>query len=186
MRIRLFLFASVVLCSCGPETPDVVPNDGKGKLRMVPSIAPTFNADTAYAFIEKQVAFGPRVPLTIPHEKCAAWLQEQLRRYGAEVKLHSGTVVGYDGKTFQLKNIIASYQPQLKKRILLCAHWDTRPMADRDTKDKEKPIDGANDGGRGVGVLLEIARLLQSKPLKGPPRTHVGGHRTAARGTPGS
>ena len=164
MRILAFLIIVLLFSSCGPETrPDLRDKDTTVK---VPSRAPAFNADSAYGFVEKQVAFGPRVPLTIPHDKCAAWLQEQLKKYCPDVALLSGTVVGYDGKTIRLKNIIASFEPKLKKRILLCAHWDTRPIADRDTKDKEKPIDGANDGGSGVGVLLEIARLLKEKPLK--------------------
>lgn len=156
--ILLFLFTA-----CGPDT-DQQADPDKGKPDPYRSVAPVFNADSAYFFIQKQVDFGPRVPLTLPHEKCAAWLQEQLKKYGAQVKLHTGTVTAYNGKNIQLKNIVASYFPEKKKRILLAAHWDTRPMADRDTAHKEKPIDGANDGGSGVGVLLEIARSLQKNP----------------------
>ncbi|MBK7853867.1 MAG: M28 family peptidase [Bacteroidetes bacterium] len=63
------------------------------------------------------------------------------------------------------KNIIAEYKPEKTKRILLCAHWDTRPWADRDSIDKYKPFDGANDGASGVAVLLEIARAIQTAPL---------------------
>ena len=118
MRILAFLIIVLLFSSCGPETrPDLRDKDTTVK---VPSRAPAFNADSAYGFVEKQVAFGPRVPLTIPHDKCAAWLQEQLKKYCPDVALLSGTVVGYDGKTIRLKNIIASFEPKLKKRILLC------------------------------------------------------------------
>lgn len=148
-----------ILVACGPDEPVQPPDNNKTERYL--SIAPVFQADSAYLFVKKQVEFGPRVPLTIPHEKCAAWLQEQFKKYGAGVQLHSGTVNAYDGKNIQLRNIIASYAPEKKKRVLLAAHWDTRPMADRDSVDKEKPIDGANDGASGVGVLLEVARNIQ-------------------------
>ena len=125
--------------------------------------APDFNADSAYIFIEQQVKFGPRVPGTIAHAKCADFLSNKLKSYGLEVTVQSGYVKTYDGKSFDLKNIIASSKPESNKRILLCAHWDTRHIADRDIKDKSKPIEGANDGGSGVGVLLEIARSIQKE-----------------------
>ena len=78
---------------------------------------------------------------------------------------NSGGVGKFDGNKFILKNIFAAYKPELKNRILLTTHWDSRPFADEDTKDIGKAIDGANDGASGAGVLLEIARLLsENKP----------------------
>ena len=71
----------------------------------------------------------------------------------------------YDGLTWNLTNLIASYNPQATKRILLAAHWDTRRIADKDTERTSEPIDGANDGASGVAVLLEIARSISSQPL---------------------
>ena len=64
------------------------------------------------------------------------------------------------------KNIIGSFNPKATKRILIAAHWDTRPIADKDTKDKNKPIDGAVDGGSGVGIALEIAIQIYRNQLK--------------------
>jgi glutaminyl-peptide cyclotransferase len=130
---------------------------------------PKFKADSAYAFIKKQVDFGPRIPNTSAHEKTAEYLINTLKKYGADVTVQTFTAINYEGKNLQLKNIIASFSPEKTKRILLAAHWDTRPFAD---KDKEKPdaqFEGANDGASGVGVLLEIARLLkdQQKPSAG-------------------
>lgn len=124
--------------------------------------APVFNADSAYAFIEKQVSFGPRVPGTDAHSKCAAYLAGELTRFGAKVIIQDIKVRTYDNKNLSGKNIIGSYLPDNPNRILLCAHWDSRPYADwdADVANHRKPIDGADDGASGVGVLLEIARHL--------------------------
>lgn len=121
---------------------------------------PSFNEDTAFAFVKKQVDFGPRVPGTEAHAKTAKYFETVLKSYGAEVQVQNGKVKTFDGKTFELKNIIARFNPSETKRILLAAHWDTRPFADQDKNNTNKAIDGANDGGSGVGVLLEIARQL--------------------------
>lgn len=124
---------------------------------------PPFSADSAYAFIKKQVDFGPRVPGTPAHAKCAAWLAAEFRRFGLTVVEQKFEAPTYFGKRPAV-NIIGQYKPELHNRILLCAHWDSRHIADNDTENKEKPILGADDGGSGVGVLLEIARLLQANP----------------------
>jgi glutaminyl-peptide cyclotransferase len=127
---------------------------------------PAFSADSAYSFIQKQVDFGPRVPGTPGHAKTKAWLISQFEAYGFEVQTQDFQAKTYDGLTWNLSNIIASYNPQATKRILLAAHWDTRRMADKDTERIKEPIDGANDGASGVGVLLEIARTITSQALK--------------------
>lgn len=128
------------------------------------TVVPDFNADSAYDFVAKQVAFGPRIPATVSQTKCAAWLNEKLKSYCSNVVLQDLQVDLYNGKKVPCKNFIASFNPEAKKRILLCAHWDTRPWSDRDSIEKKKPFDGADDGGSGVGVLLEIARLLSKQP----------------------
>lgn len=129
--------------------------------------APTFNADSAYAFVQKQVDFGPRIPNSKAHQACGDWLVAKLKSYGFAVTEQKFTETAFDGTKLNARNIIGSINPDAAKRILLTAHWDTRPFADKDTvaQYKNKPFDGANDGGSGVGVLLEIARNLQAKPL---------------------
>jgi Zn-dependent M28 family amino/carboxypeptidase len=124
---------------------------------------PVFNADSAYAFIEQQVAFGPRVPNSSAHLATADFLVSKLESYGAEVLRQNFEAEAYDGQMLSLQNIIASFNPQQRKRLLLAAHWDTRPFADKDSARTNEPIDGANDGGSGVGVLLEVARLIQQQ-----------------------
>jgi hypothetical protein len=123
--------------------------------------APEFNADSAYAFIEKQVSFGPRVPNTQAHRQAGDYLINTLKKYGAEVTVQNFVAEAYTGAKLQSRNIIAAFHPQETKRILLAAHWDSRHIADKDSINPTRPIDGANDGGSGVGVLLEIARILQ-------------------------
>lgn len=126
---------------------------------------PKFNADSAYAFVEKQVAFGPRVPNTKMHKQAANYFVARFKKYNATVTEQNFEATTWDNQKVQLKNIIASYNPSAQKRILLAAHWDTRPYADKDTEKKDAPFDGANDGASGVGVLLEIARVLSQNKM---------------------
>ncbi len=129
---------------------------------------PDFNADSAYSFVKTQVDFGPRIPATSAHERCAKYLVSKLKSYGFEVIIQKGTVQTFDKKQFSLNNIIASFKPEEQSRILLCSHWDTRPWADEDKKDPDKPFDSANDGPSGVGVALEVARQIKtSQPTIG-------------------
>lgn len=129
---------------------------------------PEFNADSAYAFVAKQVSFGPRVPGSPAHEECAQWLATKLQEYTPEVTVQKFQAKAYNNKVLNGKNIIASFGSEKTARILLCAHWDSRPFADHDPNpdNHNKPIDGANDGASGVGVLIEIARLLHLQNSK--------------------
>lgn len=125
---------------------------------------PAFNADSAFQFVRQQVEFGPRVPNTETHRKAAGYLISRLKNSGASVIEQNFEATSYDNQKLKLKNIIASFAPEKQKRLLLAAHWDTRPFADKDEEKKDAPFDGANDGASGVGILLEIARQLQSAP----------------------
>ena len=131
-------------------------------------VGPVFNADSAYAFIAAQCAFGPRAMNTKSHDDCGEWITKKFESYGCKITNQRADLRGYDGTILRSRNIIASYKPEATTRILLCAHWDTRPWADNDpdSTNWRKPIDGANDGASGVAVMLEIARLLnQNKDL---------------------
>jgi glutaminyl-peptide cyclotransferase len=124
---------------------------------------PLFNADSAYAFVQKQVAFGPRVPNTTAHRQCGDFLTATLKGYGLTVTEQSFIATTYDGKKLNARNIIGSFNPKASKRIMLAAHWDSRPFADEDSLHKSAPVPAANDGASGVGVLLEIARVISSQ-----------------------
>ncbi len=127
--------------------------------------APEFNADSAYQYIQAQADFGPRVPNTQAHKDCGEYLAKQLEEFGAKVYNQQADLIAWDGTILKARNIIGAYKPESKKRVLLCAHWDSRPYADNDPdpKNHHTPILGVNDGASGVGVLLEIARQLQKK-----------------------
>lgn len=150
-------FTIILLSACESDTD---PGSTKPKVMLEQVLAPDFNADTAFAYLSKQVAFGPRVPNTREHLACKDWLQAQLHKFAQQVEVQHGKVITYDGSSLDMYNLIASFNPQQKYRIMLSAHWDTRPFADRDSVRRDEPIDGANDGASGVAVLLEIARQL--------------------------
>lgn len=126
---------------------------------------PEFDADSAFLYTQKQVDFGPRVPNTKAHKDCGDYLAKQLEKFGAQVTNQYADLVAYNGTLLKSRNIIGSYKTESKKRIALFAHWDSRPWADNDPdpKNHHTPILGANDGASGVGVLLEIARLINQQ-----------------------
>lgn len=128
--------------------------------------APDFSGDSAYSFVAAQVAFGFRVPNTIAHVKCGDYLVAKLKQYGATVIEQDFQAKAFDGTMLKSRNIIGSINPKATKRILLAAHWDTRPFAEKDSSNKNSPIDGANDGASGVGVLLEMARVFNQSNIK--------------------
>ncbi|MGB1099575.1 MAG: M28 family peptidase [Flavobacteriales bacterium] len=150
---------AVLFLSCHAGE-DKKPNAGVSNPAKTEVVAPAFDADSAYAYVAQQVAFGPRVPNTPEHAACALWLASELKRHGAEVTVQEGRARAFDGTILNMKNIVGTFHPESRDRILLFAHWDTRPFADKDTVRLREPIDGANDGASGVGVLLEIARQL--------------------------
>ncbi|MBR6321036.1 MAG: M28 family peptidase [Prevotella sp.] len=126
---------------------------------------PAFSADSAFAFCQQQCDFGPRTMNSEAHEKCGQWIAAKFEGYGLQVTEQRATLKGFDGTPLQSNNIIASYQPEKQERILICAHWDSRPWADNDPDEAnwDKPVMAANDGASGVAVMLELARLLNVK-----------------------
>ena len=164
MGLIVLLVGAFLLKSCAPESgPKPAPAAKVEQPMRVPT--PLFDADSAYGFVAKQVAFGPRVPGSAGHRACADWLVATLKRFGADTVIEQrGTVTAFNGQPVPLRNIIASWWPERKERLLLVAHYDTRPYADRDDERRNEPILGANDGASGVGVWLEVARLLRSTP----------------------
>ena len=169
MELRLVKYSIMALvlgfASCnGPDKPDHKdPVVTPPKKVQTP---PTFNADSAYLFIEKQVAFGPRVPGTKAHYNTFLFLRESLQKLADTVYVQNAQAKTFDNKTIPIYNLIGAFNPEMSKRVMLFAHWDTRPFADQDDSAQNQPILGANDGGSGVGVLLEIARLIHQKKLE--------------------
>lgn len=133
------------------------------------TIEVNFNADSAYSYIAKQCEFGPRILESKAHDNCVEYLTSELKRHGAEiVDVQKCNVVDWENKTRKAENIIAHFNPSAKNRVILFSHWDSRPWADQDGNEATRriPIDGANDGASGVGVILEIARQYKKSNLE--------------------
>lgn len=144
MQIGLFFFTLIIISSCQGQA------------------VPEFNENNAFRHLETQCEFGPRVPGTEPHEQCRDYLVETLKKYTPHVSQQAFREVLEPGRSAVCYNIIANFHPSRARRILLCAHWDTRPWADRDPDpaNHRKPVLGASDGASGVAILLEIARII--------------------------
>lgn len=134
----------------------------EGPVKKEARYIPVFNEDSAYRYMERQLEFGYRIPNTPAHDSTAAYLAGELRRHGADVIVQKAVVRAYDNTLLNARNIIGSFSPEEEERVLLFAHWDSRPFADHDPDpaNHRKPVPGANDGASGVGVLLEIARQI--------------------------
>lgn len=163
----LFIITGLTACksdtgqSTSSTTSDV-------SLERKPLHIPAFNGDSAYSYVEDQVRFGPRVPNTEAHLNTKEYLKNQLEEFTDEVIVQSFTVQRFDGTKLEGYNIIGSFNPEAQKRILLLAHWDSRYVADHAStaEMRKKPVMGADDGGSGVAVLLEVARQLSIQPVE--------------------
>jgi len=169
MRNNLMWICAIIvlLCSCG-NAPENQSASGDGsqpvKTSIVPKDLPGFNADSAYSYTDKQVKFGPRVPNTPAHVACGDYLISELKRQGATVIVQAGTVTAYTGESLKFRNIVGKINPEIKDRIMLSCHWDTRPFSDQDKNKPRDRFDGAVDGAASAGILLEMARLMKNKP----------------------
>ena len=161
MRLIGFLIFLITIISCNSKQEKVTIKKSKVRIEV-----PNFNSDSAYFFVERQVSFGPRVISSKAWDQCSKYLTNKLESYGAKVIVQQAPITTYDQKKHTLRNIIGSYSPEKNNRIALFAHWDSRHVADYDTINTSQPILGANDGGSGVGVLLEIARNINLKNPK--------------------
>ena len=158
----LFIIIIFVLVSCDSKEKKIAQQQ-KQKIQL-PQL-PEFNSDSAYAYVKAQIDFGPRVPNTKAHLACGDYLIRKMKGWCDTVIVQSGTLKTFDNTTLNFRNVISSFNPESKRRVLFFAHWDTRPWSDQDTIDTDKPSLGADDGASGVAVLMEIARLLHiNKP----------------------
>ena len=169
MRITLVIAATVLmLVACaGSKTDTTAASEPQATAASDTATWPSFSADSAYAYLARQVAFGPRVPGTAAHRNCADYLVSSFQKFGADTIVKQIVdVINYKGAKVAARNILARFNTAAPRRILLVAHYDTRPWADEDSAEanRNKPIDGANDGASGVAVILEIARLLGLTP----------------------
>jgi glutaminyl-peptide cyclotransferase len=162
-KVMLALALLCCFASCGTT------DSGEADQGLKPLVkAPAFNADNAYAHVQSQLAFGPRVPGTASQLKCADWMVAELKKSCDSVFTQKVSVTQpVSGKVFPCINIVGAINPLAKSRILLLCHWDSRGMADNDSNkaNHSKAIDAADDGASGVAVLLEIARAINTQKL---------------------
>ncbi len=161
------MFLSLIGCSHDQPKPAFADRPAQHpSLSMMTDSIPRFDGKEAFAFLTRQTSFGPRNPGSPGHSNCQEYLSSTLQNLAGKVRLQDFTFPGYGGERLALTNVIASFRPELTARILLCAHWDTRPRAehDPDKSRRDQPILGANDGASGVAVLLEIATLFKKTP----------------------
>lgn len=158
MKNSIYLVFSVLLMlSCGNLRKQTV--DDTATLQPV---GPVFSADSAYLYCLQQCDFGPRTMNSKAHDLCEEWIVSKFKAFGMDVTTQKADLKGFDGTILKSTNIIASYKSELANRILLCAHWDSRPWADNDPDEAnhKTPVLAANDGASGVAVMLEVARQL--------------------------
>lgn len=153
---------ALLLAACGNTK-----NTAADSAQSAEPVGPAFMADSAFRFCEDQCSFGPRTMNSKSHDECGGWIAKKFEKYGCTVVRQQATLRGYDGTPLHATNIIASYRPEAQKRIMICAHWDSRPWADNDPNPDNwrKPVMAANDGASGVAVMLELARLLADSTL---------------------
>ncbi|HWB62765.1 MAG TPA: M28 family peptidase [Chitinophagales bacterium] len=161
----LFCGAMMFISSCDKCNK---PKDDSNTVTPVKSVTvnpPLFNSDSAYAYTQAQVDFGPRNMNSKGHDECGKWLIEKLKPLVDTVYLQHFDQTTFDGVNLHCTNIIGAINPKAKTRILLTSHWDSRPWADQDKVDRNKPFLSASDGASGVATLLEVARDIKTKAL---------------------
>jgi glutaminyl-peptide cyclotransferase len=158
-RIAIFLIAAQFLVSCTSprqptHTPTAQPTDTPAPT-STPQVA-QFNGQRAYADVETQVAFGPRIPGSPGHDQVQEWMRAELESAGWTVELQTSESMGHP-----IENMLAKRSAEAPQ-IILGAHYDSRMFADADPvpANQAEPVPGANDGASGVAVLLELARSL--------------------------
>ena len=160
------LFSIIIfsmLISCNTDVAEKQTDDASTKTPV--AIAPPFDEQLAYSFVEQQVLIGPRYPGSEGQKKCADYLKKTLRSFVDTIFTQSVSVKAGDGSSLPCINIIGAIRPKASKRILLLAHWDSRKWSDEDPVNQATPILAADDGASGVGVLLALAKALKEHPL---------------------
>jgi Zn-dependent M28 family amino/carboxypeptidase len=150
-------------CSDQKQTPNATAQTPDAATASMPDVnAPAFNADSAFALLKRQVAFGPRVPGTAGHAAQLAWMQGYLAGRADTVITQHIAHIGEHGQQIPMANVFARFNPDAQQRILFIAHWDTRPNASAEltAANRAKPIAGANDGASGVAVLLMLSDMF--------------------------
>jgi glutaminyl-peptide cyclotransferase len=139
---------------------------GCDKIQQFRGPQTAFSGDSALAFAQVQVNFGPRVPGSAAHRQAGDWIVAQMKARADSVEVQQWKHVTQKGETLPMRNIFARFRPDRAERVLYVTHWDSRPTADNDRNlgARSRPIAGANDGASGVGMFVALAAALKKTP----------------------
>jgi Zn-dependent M28 family amino/carboxypeptidase len=161
--LLLVVLAPLFASGCGDEGGDDLPPPRP----VVTTDRPTFDGEAALELARAQLDFGPRVPGTPGHAAQLAWMRARLDSLADTVSLHPFTHRHSEtGAVLELTNVLARFRPESERRVLVLAHWDTRPTSDAAASPEERalPVPGANDGASGTAVILQLAAHLAADP----------------------
>ncbi|MES2177619.1 MAG: M28 family peptidase [Gemmatimonadota bacterium] len=151
--LPLLCIATLALNAC-----DKLPFSGRAKT--------AFNADSAFAYTQAQVAFGPRVPGSAAATKAGDWIVTMMKQRADTVIEQRWKHKTAQGDSIPLRNVLARFNPKATQRVLYVTHWDSRPKADSDPVlgNRNDPVPGANDGAAGVGLFVALGDALKKVP----------------------
>jgi hypothetical protein len=163
-RVLFVLLAALVCLPLLPIACRSQGDDGQsGAPRTAAPTVPDFDSNESFQYLTQQCDFGPRVPNSATHQKCEQYILDNLKPYVDQTITQNFPYKDTNRNVdLHLSNILGIINPNGADKILLCAHWDTRPTADNDftLANRDKPIPGADDGASGVAVLLELAKVF--------------------------
>lgn len=160
MKKLIYIFsAALLLIACNSKS-----KQDTEAAQDYTQVSPVFCEDSAYSYVAAQCDFGPRTMNSEAHDLCGEWIASTFTSFGATITDQYADVTLGDGTKTRMRNIIASYNPDATERVIVSSHWDSRPWADEEEDEAlhNNAIDGANDGASGVGIMLEMARLLHA------------------------
>jgi glutaminyl-peptide cyclotransferase len=123
-----------------------------------------FDADRAMGYLKSVCAIGPRMSGTAGMTKQQELLKKHFDDLGGKVELQKFTARQLSrNEPVEMANLIVSWYPERQRRIMLCSHYDTRPIADQEPNPRrwQDPFVSANDGGSGVALLMELAHAMK-------------------------
>ena len=169
--IRFFFIGSIICTSLTMTILIITPiesslqiqdyNPINSQISLNTTLADQFNSTYAYNNIESQLERGFRKPGTNESLNCANWINTEMQKYG-ESALYNFSI-----DEIPCHNIISRVNPNMSQIAIFAAHYDSRAVAEKDSNVslQNSPIDGANDGGSGVAVLMEMARVISSSNI---------------------
>lgn len=163
--ISIIGFSSIFITNCSGNRRTRITEEISDSLFSLSKVR--FNPDSAMIYVTTQCSFGPRTPNSKAHDDCGDYIAKKFALYGATVLNQFVDLEAFNGTILHSRNIIASINPDETVRIMICAHWDSRPWADHDpdTALRQSPVLGANDGASGVAVMIELSRILMDSDI---------------------